>query len=549
MPEWLTEHIGEIALLIYILYPLLKRWWDRRKQRQQQRQSQRQEQAQTQEQDQRQRQRPGQRRRQRQRPGRRQRPAPAPAPAQAKAKRPKEADFLEAARKRVARLKQETSRLLLKAQTDRRLERLAPALREDLLDRIENVERSLSGTPTASTLVQDTAIIQGLEELLRYLNTMAQQRTSGRSSFLADADALADACYAPLLELARIQGLDLRTSQPVSVTGEWNLSIVPRFASTRVAPLRLPAGFETSLWRWPAIAHEVAHDFFFSLENLERDLRARLGLPNRVEVPTSEMELQGGWLRGLFGAWLPEVFADVLGTVMLGPAYVETMVRVFRKPASPQRTAAIFQDGGLIDEHPPERLRVYIATRVLHHLGRHDEADELWERWELDHPDVRFYYLPLGGDWVGLSDETLHGIADSMVDVLVQRPWPELEGFRLLSIPGLAYLHAEHATVERLIDPLAEGRTVDADPRWIMAAAVLAAKAQPALHDEVLAAARRSIRGVVEEAKPAQSARAPRRPTGTVGAQLVASLRQPDAVQEAIVLGAALTPYRRPRWR
>ena len=33
MPDWLSEHIGEIALLIYIVYPLLKRWWDRRKER------------------------------------------------------------------------------------------------------------------------------------------------------------------------------------------------------------------------------------------------------------------------------------------------------------------------------------------------------------------------------------------------------------------------------------------------------------------------------------------------------------------------------------
>ena len=37
MPDWLSEHIGEIALLIYIVYPLLKRWWDRGKERQERR--------------------------------------------------------------------------------------------------------------------------------------------------------------------------------------------------------------------------------------------------------------------------------------------------------------------------------------------------------------------------------------------------------------------------------------------------------------------------------------------------------------------------------
>jgi hypothetical protein len=187
-----------------------------------------------------------------------------------------------------------------------------------------------------------------------------------------------------------------------------------------------------------------------------------------------------------------------------------------------------------------------MATRVLHHLGRHEEADALWERWEAEHADVRLYYLPLGGQWVGLSDEALHSIADSFVDELIQGAWPELEGFHLRDIPGLAYLHAEHAEVERLSRDLARGETVDADVRWIMAAAVLAAAAQPTLHDQILEAARRSIAGVGEG--PEEMAPARRLPSGAIGETLVASLRQPDAIREAIILGAAFTPYKRPRW-
>ena len=540
MPDWLREHVGEIALLIYIVYPLIKRWWDRRKERRERKETRTQTQKQPQTSTQ---------AKTRATTQAKTRTSAQAKTAQPTESRPKEAQFLEAARKRLNRLKQETSRLLLRAQTDPRLARLAPALGEDLLARIEPIERSLRGNPTISTVVQDATLIQGLEELLRYLSAMAQQRTSERSSFLADADAMADACYAPILEFAAVQGLDLRTTRPVSVAGDWSLSIVPRFASTRVAPLRLPAGFDDNLWRWPAIAHEVAHDFYFSLETIERDLRGRLGLPHRVEVPMSEMELDGGWLRRMYGAWLPEVFADLLGALMLGPAYVETMVRSFRNPGSPQRTAAILQDGGVIDEHPPDRLRVYMATRVLHHLGRHESADELWERWQNDHPDVRFYYLPLGGDWVGVSEESIHAVADSMLDVLLQQPWPELDGFQLLNIPGLAYLHAEHAKVERLMSPLADGEVVDADPRWIIAAAVLAAKAQPTLHDKILDAARRSIRGIGEQIELEETAPKQRVAAGNIGAELVASLSRPDAIREAVVLGAALTPYRRPRWR
>jgi hypothetical protein len=264
-------------------------------------------------------------------------------------------------------------------------------------------------------------------------------------------------------------------------------------------------------------------------------------------MPASSAEVDGAWLRGLFGAWLPEIFADVLGTVSLGPAYVEAMRRAFRNPGSPQQTAAILQDQSLMDEHPPPRLRLFMATRVLHHLGRHEEANELWERWESDHPGVRLYYLPLGGQWVGLADETLHSIADSVIDVFVQRAWPELEGFHLLSIPGFAYLHGEHAEVQRLMRGLARGETVKGDARWIMAAAVLAAMAQPSLHDSILEAARRSIVGVGEE-KKAVPTKTRRRRSRSIAETLVASLRQPSAMQEAIEIGAALTPYRRPRW-
>jgi hypothetical protein len=533
MEELLKDWIGTIAILIYIVYPLLKRWQKRRKRKR--------EQAGT----------PPEATAEATAP-KQARPSPQPAPEPrrrpepAVAPRPTEPDFLAAARAQLDQLKEETSRLLVRAQSDPRLARLVPALREDLLGRLEAIDRSLGSSPTLSTIVQETTVLRRLDSLLRYLKTMAQQRMYGGSSFVGDADAMADACYAPLIQFAGAQGLDLKTSQPVVVTGDWDLSIVPRFASTRVAPLRLPVGFEHSLWRWPAIAHEVAHDFYYSLEPLDRELRARLRLPHQVELPMSSGELDSAWLRQLFGAWLTEIFADVMGTLTLGPAYVETMRRAFRNPSSPQRTAAIFQDNALIDEHPPARLRLYMATRVLHHLGRHEEADKLWEQWEADHADVRLYYLPLGGEWVGLSDEALHSIADSVIDVLIQSPWPELEGFHLRDIPGLAYLHAEHAEVERLSDRLAGGETVDADVRWIMAGAVLAAAAQPAWHDQILAAARRSIVGIGAKREEVEPSR--RRPSGTIGEALVASLRNPLAIREAIVLGAAFTAYKHPRW-
>jgi hypothetical protein len=539
MNEVLKEHLGEIALLIYILYPLLKRWWDRTKRKGEQSGKSPNKAART----------PEPKQAPPSPPTARPTRAPQPAPTLPHAPRPTEADLLAAAQTQLERLKRDATERLLRAEDDPRLLRLAPALRDDLLGRLETIERSLRSRPTLSTIVQDTAVLRGLESLLRHLNTIALRRTHRGSPFLGTADAMADACYAPILDFVRIHGLELSTSQPVVVPGDWERSIVPRFASTRVAPLRVPSDFDSDVWRWPAIAHEVAHDFYYSLKGLDRRLHDRLGLPEQVESPTSSQGLDGAWLRKLFGAWLPEIFADAMGTLLLGPAHVEAMRRSLRNPDSAQRTAAIFQANGRIDEHPPARLRLYMASRVLHHLGRHTEAETLWDQWESEHPEVRFYYLPLGGQWVGLSDEALHSIADSLIDALVRDGWPELDGFQLLEIAGLAYFHAEHAEVERLAGLLARGQAVDGDVRWIMAAAVLAATAQPALHDQILDAARRSIARVGSK----ESAGEPSKPDGRthrrIGKALVRSLGAPHALDEAIALAAAFTPYQPPRWR
>ena len=532
MEELFKNWLAPIAVLVYLLYPLIKRWLDRRKKTQQTSAPREAPEARTP-----------------QKPSPPSRPRPPAPPRPAKAPRAPEVDIVAATQAQAKHLREQATALLRRAEATPRLARLVPALRDDLLGRLGTIDLALAGKPMLSTVMQDAAGLRGLEELLRYLETMAEQRLRGSASVLGDADRMADACYAPILEFARSQGLDLRTSTPVVVSGNWTLSIVPRFASTRVAPLRLPRGFGRSVWLWPAIAHEIAHDLYYSIDGLEADLHDRLGLPQEVRAPTSQHEIDPAWLHQLFGAWLSEIFADTMGTLMLGPAYVETMRRTFRNPNSAQRTAAIFAAHGSIDEHPPQRLRLYMATRVLHHLGRHQEADSLWERWETEHPEVGLYYLPLAGQWIGLSDESLHALADSIVDVLLEQSWPELDGYRLMNIPGFAYLHAEHAEVERLRATLALGKTVQGDVRWIMAAAVLAAAEQPTLHDQILEAAQRSIIGIGTEERRTEAPKVRRRARGAIADTLVASLREPDSIREAIILGEAIRPYHRPSWR
>jgi len=543
MDELLKDWLGTIAVIVYLVYPLIKRWLDRRKQRSRTRAetgaAKQSEPAQDEVRA------PPKATRPRRAPQRAQ-DLPSAAPPAPEAPPAPGPDPLTVARARATRLIEQASTLLSRAEADPKWIRLVPALRHDVLERAREVEASLAGNPTISTIMQTTTVMRGLEALTGTLEAIAAQRSRASASLLADADRMANACYAPMVEHARAQGLDLGTRTPVAVTGGWPVAIAPGLASTRVAPVRLPRGFAQSVFVWPAIAHEVAQDVYFGVRGLRRGLHDRLGLPMEVAAPTDEREVDEAWLRGLFGAWLSEVFADTLGTLMLGPAYVEAMRRRFRNPDAAHRTSAVFAPQGMIDEQPPARLRLYMAARVLHHLGRHEEADALWARWQEEHPETDFYLLPLAGRWAGVSDESMHRLADGIIDALLEEPWPELEGFALTDIPGLPYLHADHAEVERAINALVRGERVEADVRWIMAAAVLAAADQPTLHGVIRDAARRSIAGVeVDEAPQAAvaPASAPRDVRDLRGA-ILGSLRRPTELREAILVGEAIRPYR-----
>lgn len=535
--EELKDSLGTIAVLIYILYPIFKRWLDRRKE---QRSKTEDGPATTETSPQ-----PAP---QRTTPATPALPTP-PAPTTPTEAEPSpEARLLAMMRQRADGLAQRGQQLLTRAEHHPQLARLVPALRDDLLGRLSAIQTALRGNPPMTTLMQDAQVLNGLIELLGYFERIARQRMQQTPAALGDADRMADACYAPILEFARAQGLYLRTSTPVVVTGDWQLSIIPRFASTRVAPIRVPRGFSDNILLWPALAHEVAHDLYYSVDGLEDDLLQRLDLPRDVRQPQGHEDVNRKFIRDLYGAWLPEVFADILGTLTLGPAYVETMRHAFRDPESPHQTAAILQSDGFVDEHPPARLRIYIATRVLHHLGRHEEADSIWERWEAEHEDLDLYFLPIGGRWVGLNQDTLHDHADTFVDLLLEEPWPELDNFALTKIPGFAYLHAEHADVGRVKGLLRRGDALGADVRWIMAAAVLLVVQDPARHDDIVVAAQRSIIGVGAEtlADEVVVEAAARR---SVSGLLTESLGNAHAIREAIILGEAFRPYRRPRWR
>ncbi len=508
----MEEVVSLIALIIYFLYPLLTR-----------------------------------RRKKRDMPDLEPEPAPVPSPVTPRGPAPQiprarsEDDLLQEIRGRAEALRTRASAVLKRFELNPRLARLVDSMRIDALEPLEALSAQLDDSISLSMLMQESEILEELEELIEYLQQMARQRLQGEMGYLSDADALADACYAPLIAFCEAHEIPLRTTQPFAVPDDWDVSIVLRLASSSVAPLRVPAELAKSLWRWPAIAYEVAQDFYYSVDDLEVSLHRRLALPLHAHLPSHAQDVNEHFLRQMFGPWLATIFADVMATWMLGPAHVEAMRRAHARTDDPPQAAAVLHDGTMVGYQPPAHLRLYIACRVLHHLGFHQLADAQWSAWKRDHQELDTVYLPIGQQWAAVPETGFTEHADALVHTMLEDSWPELAETQLMSIPDLPYLHAEHARAMKLGDALLEGRVVRADPRLVIAGAVLTLANHPSKHQTIFGAARRSILGIETHDAITPSAVTAQEPAG-LSTRLARSLRSPHAIAEAVVLGAALAP-------
>jgi hypothetical protein len=154
---------------------------------------------------------------------------------------------------------------------------------------------------------------------------------------------------------------------PEVVEGEPLSSKVTAVAieSLPVAVLGLPWFQVDHLPDAPIIAHEVGHD-----------VEVDLGLGARVR------ELVYGALGGAdadadhldaWDSWSGEVFADVYGTVALGPAFATTLIDFLA--ADPDDVAAERQEPGKWSAYPTTALRLLLAAAVLEATDFAEEAE------------------------------------------------------------------------------------------------------------------------------------------------------------------------------
>lgn len=387
---------------------------------------------------------------------------------------------------------------------DRATHRFAETLQAQVVSRsqsaLEQVARPGEPVPDWAYGVADE-----VELVLAQIVVFVQQRRDAQLlAQLGDADALALRCYEPLFDFARAHQVGLTSGVPVTQLGGYELAIWTGFLPTGLAPIFLPVGFFEELYWWPAIAHEIGHDFLAASPSVDARLRAQLGLPDEEQgsmpLRFSRDAIKRSELERIFGGWLEEIFCDVFGTLMLGPAYGYAMEALFARPDDPSRVLRIRRDrtGRRYDAHPPRHLRVIMVAAVLDLAGQQDDAQQLLTSWAERHGgEPQVLILKRRGADISLPLAPVVDIALQLVARIYGQQLDALAGYRLADIPGLDWGPHEESQAKNVKDAVLAGRVPrTSNPRSVIAGAVLARRDAPDKARAMLTLARRAIAAV-----------------------------------------------------
>jgi len=364
---------------------------------------------------------------------------------------------------------------------------------------------------------------------------VSQRKSSDLRQDLGDADAMAMACYRPLAEFARANRVQLTTTFPMVQLSNFELSTWTAFVPTGVAPIFLPPDYFRRLAWWPALAHEIGHDFLAATKNVDWQIRQQLGLPSAEEgrafLRFGQEGLAYSEVARLFGGWLEEIFCDLFATMMLGPAYGWTMIELFSGSTDDVTRAPI--DGGTFAPHPPRHLRLLNCAHLLAYMGHKSDADELLEAW--GHQGAEDLTLRTQfGEAVGLPIELMVTMSQDLVIALYTTQLDAFAGPSLESLPGVDYGPHEAAETKRATESFLARRLPETkSAHRIIAGAVMAWHEEPHREAEFLRRCRVAIVGEAEWAEPGLAA--------TLG-RGVGQASGPTSIRDAFILSTILGP-------
>lgn len=408
----------------------------------------------------------------------------------------------------------------------------------------QTIRRVPPGSAGAIDLERMANRIGAFKGMYQTLARMAEQRAADSSRALAAGDRMAAALMAPLASTTSSYASGRGgPPKPVAIRGPHRHLQLGLFSQTSMAPVVLPAAFPADALHFSRLAQEVGRDLLDRATGLRWELRSRLGLPDRYVVPFA---FRGYWgedeLLMPWGAWLDVAFGDLVGTLLLGPAYVSSLLQSLARPDHTPSvlTVTTVRDGTFYSSEPPAHLRVAFSLGALEAIGFAPEAERVATRWRELHRDPRMLFLP--SRIQGYIDAPLRHfdeVAKRLAQVLVAEPLEALAGRSFAQIDGLAFTRWQQERAVAIGDRLLSvGEATESDQRLRLAGALLARELAPSKAD-------RLARWLLLGALPAKvEKKGPRTQGGPAPATAPGKEGMAELFRDAILLDAILN--RRP---
>lgn len=285
--------------------------------------------------------------------------------------------------------------------------------------------------------------VRAVERVWDFYFELFGQRQSEVATWLLAADRIALDCYqVSFMRLGVARSIPAPPPFSYMRTGfspaTYRRQIPLRRLGRQLNPfplIQLPYHRLVNPWTLGAILHEVSHNLHNDL-GLERVVAARINA--RLRDAGLGATVASTWTR-----WNRELFADVCGLLLGGPAVVGSLFDVIGR--SP-RTVLTYSPG---TPHPTPYLRAFISVELLRRMGFEAEAESYRRLWMRLYPDGRAGNIPRP-----LLDSFPEANA-IVVDAVCFRPFPSLGGKSLREV--LPYADKEQQIVEEAAARLAAG--------------------------------------------------------------------------------------------
>lgn len=313
----------------------------------------------------------------------------------------------------------------------------------------DGVEQSLR-EPTASRLERVVQYkerahnwVRAIERIWDFYFELFGQRQSQFGTWLLGCDRIALDCYQhAYVNLGTARSIPAPPPYSYMRTGfspaTFRRGIPLRRLGQQINPfplIQLPYHRLVNPWTLGAVLHEVSH-------NLQNDLGLDRSVPQRI----AQRILQAGgsrFIAAVWTRWNREIFADLSGLLLGGPAVVASLMDVVGR--SPQAVLH-FSPGA---PHPTPYLRTFLSIELLRRMGFEDEARQFEAAWR------RIYPHPQAGNIPPAVLATAREAVRLVVDTICFQPYPSLGDKRLADV--MRFAPKEQQMVEEAAQRLATG--------------------------------------------------------------------------------------------